>query len=1204
MSASTPNTPTTTPLDVAEFRLQPGTTLIEASAGTGKTYTIQYIVLDLLLQGLTLQEILVVTFTEAATKELVGRLQQFLTQVNAVLAGEVDADKGLRQVLDRAIQERDEPTVTRLLQNAMLEIDEAPIFTIHGFSHRALQENAFAANANYDAELCSDTRPILEELVADFLRKLNLELPSTPPTPLKQEDLLNRAAKLTPLLRVKEPSPHDLASLGQSLADAASGISVFSNTQDAILKELMSFHGKLKKTSYKDTFFENLPQCLNRLFADPNSLSAKELEALSHTKLKNSLSKDFKGIEFASGLYTAIERFAETRNGFHSDLLHYFDTWMIQAFCRAKEERGIMTYNDMILDLDRALQKSDVLKNQLQTRYRAALVDEFQDTDDRQYRIFQTLFGKGIETGHFFAMIGDPKQSIYSFRGADIAAYLKAREESHYRYTLPMNFRSEAKLVEGTNAFFKGTDLGRAIGGDARDSIAFDSVKAADIVKRRLVFAEAAYAERFYERALPYPMDDKPNTAQQSATGIMAEDIARLLEYSAKGLVFFESPKAEGSGTLRQPIHPGDIAVLVDSHREAEDVQAALQQAGILAVRGKAGNIRHTTEAQEYLTFLLACLKPQELLINRLLVSPLFQKNEAALNRMTDADRREIYEQFTLLGSRWREGTSVGVLWAEFTEATHLRERLLAEIGGERALTNYLHIGEFAQELERLESLSPERLTDRLLELIRDDSKDGAGEEHLVRLESDGRAVKITTMHGSKGLEYPIVFLPSLWQKCVRSAAKKDELLRLDPEDSDALDCFEKSPDEVVARLSAEALRLGYVALTRAVHFCVYYNVRNLPAKKTRGNHSDGWFDTWLLKQRGGDYPNAAVEAEFLSKLEHLEPVALSEEAPESAPEARNLEHDISNAYRITSYSALTRYEKLESHDNDPSVPGGFGDEIIENLKSAPKPVEIQLPSDLLLDALPGGVRTGTCVHEILERCDFSDSTYWRRTIQSILERHFPDSSPSRLEERINQVEALLENLTQGVFAGPDGLEVSLADLKPRACIHELEFYFPVQHIDLSRLEGVVSKWAVRVGLSYQESPYGTREIEGFLTGSVDLFFTQGGRYMILDWKTNRPLKHHQPIRASYNRQGMHEHMEHGSYYLQALIYSVATTAYLKERLKDKFDFAKHIGGFIYCFVRGLGPDTGWLHDAFSEAEVLEASEALGQTRSTGEAAL
>ena len=293
------------------------------------------------------------------------------------------------------------------------------------------------------------------------------------------------------------------------------------------------------------------------------------------------------------------------------------------------------------------------------------------------------------------------------------------------------------------------------------------------------------------------------------------------------------------------------------------------------------------------------------------------------------------------------------------------------------------------------------------------------------------------------------------------------------------------------------------------------------------------------------------------------------EAGPEPSPlEARTFTRVISQSYQITSYSSLARSGQMAYTDADPTVASGMGDapEQVASVRRTPSVGPVA--ADLLLEAFPGGVRTGTCVHEMLERCDFTRPEDWPRVVKGVIARHFPDGGDAVLQQRIDQVLELLNGLTRQARTGAGGHAVDLSQLSPVACIAEMEFYFPVKQVNLTALEAILQGWAAREGLVYAPAPYRSRGIDGFLTGSVDLFFTRGS---VPSSSTGKPIAPCQSMRrcAAVMIAGMHAQMQHGRYYLQALIYTVATAAYLRHR--QDFNWETHMGGFIYCFVRGLG---------------------------------
>lgn len=1184
-------------LDLHSFKLQAGTTLIEASAGTGKTYTIQYIVLDLLLQGLAIDEILVVTFTELATQELRERLQSFLFEVDAVLRGNATASGPLATVLARANERLGATRLQQIVRRALLHSDEAAIYTIHGFCQRALQENAFAADVAFESELCAEPQSILRELVRDFQRRVNLELPLAAPKGSDLPALCQRAKELSGFLRLAQPSTDTLQSLPTELTQAAAALRAMQGERAQILVEFMSFEGQLNGNSYSKKFFADFEAQLDQLLTDPEQCDAKLLGKLSPEQLNKKFKKGCNDQRAEHPFFTCCAELLAAQEGFSDRFFHCFDSWFVENFNQYKLDHGLITYDDMISLLDRALRRSSVLRGQLRARYRAALVDEFQDTDARQYAIFRCLFAEApVEPAapRYFAMIGDPKQSIYGFRGADIEAYLQARVAADYCYTLPTNYRSEAGLIAATNAFFAGSNLGAAEEDSAggRSAIDFESVQspAHPSGKPRLVCSGDLDFEGLYRREI-CSNSDKAGPLLQAAKAETAADIDHLLQLSRQGHVLLES---EGvAGPVRRALRPGDIAILVDQHREAAELQALLRRYDVLAVLSKAGDVYASAEAGHFLHFLRACLDPREAWIHVLFVSPLYGLSAAELAELSDAAHQQAHECFNRLGREWQAGASIGKIWSDFLYVIGARARILKRPEGERLFTNYLHLGELARELERREGLSPERLADEILERVKagasgDDAADNPG---LVRLESDADAVQILTLHSSKGLEFPVVFLPTLWQKTIKQKSAAALQPVAVPDEPDVLLELTRDPEAVKRRARSEILRLGYVALTRAANLCVYYNASQMPAQSGRSNHSEGWFDLWLRAQRIDSQPVAGAER-FLAELVGQAPLDYTPDP--SAPKLadRRVGRQIPDTYQITSYSSLARLSGAQDASFDPSVAGGA--EEGPAAESTPLPVELSVPATalpLLLDALPGGMHTGTCVHEILELCDFTQPGQWAHEVRSKLSRHFPAGSSETLERRVESVLELLQRLC--LLTGEGGL--SLAQLDHAHCLHEMEFYFPVSAVNVAGLEAVIARWAARQELDYSGVSQSSPPIDGFLTGSIDLFFEQAGRYYVLDWKTNSPLPGQARDCSSYDRAGLHAQMSHGRYYLQALIYSVAAAAYLQDRLGAAFNWEQHMCGFIYCFVRGLSPSTGWWQSAFSPAEICQAAEALGQ---------
>lgn len=1180
------------PLELKSFSLKLGTTLIEASAGTGKTYTIQFIVLDLLLKGVPVQEILVVTFTEAATKELKDRLQGFLAEVNSVLLGEIEPDPDLDVILKRALAESGQELVKERIRLGLFSIDEASVFTIHGFCQRALQENAFSANSSYGMNVCAEPERLIEEIVRDFRRRANFELSDELPDSMNSLRLNDRAKLLTGMLSVEVAPQGPLCQISDRLKAAIETVRTFATESDLIIQELRAQRSVLKATTYKTTFWEHLESEVESFLEAPQLQSKRTAERLSKSKIESSFKKSAVVNTVVHPFFAACDRYLAESKEFEVQCLHVFDCYFIEEFQKRKLSLGQITYDDMILNLDRSLQKSPALCEQLRRHYRAALVDEFQDTDGRQLSIFRQIFGESSD--HYFAMIGDPKQSIYSFRKADIRTYLKARDEANYHYTLTTNFRSEANMVAGVNAFFAKSNLYASGDSEEGNPRLFERVDAFAAAGRdRLVFAGGFDPERLFLRGIGGE-ESSIGEAVEEGLCLVASDIHELIRLAGRKKVAIESSSG-GQKKLRS-LEAGDIAVLVDTHNEAESVQAYLAAHRVPAVRTQSGNVLETEEAGDFVHFMSACLNPSESSANGLLVSQLFGKTNSDLKGDSPGEQSTLFLSLLQLGRQWKSGQGVGMIWNRFLEEQNVRRRLLGRVGGERTLTNYIHLGELAQELEHREALSPERLLDRFLRWLSGDDWEGSVDQNatLIRLESDRDAVKILTMHSSKGLEFPVVFLPTLWQKAAKiGAGEKVVAVEADP------DCYReivKDAERIRSDQESEIRRIGYVALTRAVHWTIYYTATKYVLPKGRSRHRFGWFDLWLSQERGElPVPRIGFD-ELCDGLDDAGALEYAIDSVENEHFYHNCSRAISDSYQITSYSSLSR-SRLELEKADPSELESGMDELEAVATSE---LSAGVKECLLFSSFPSGVRTGTCIHEILEIVDFSNSTQWSALIASTVRRHFPELSSSESKGRIEEVLTFLQLLTSVDLDFVGAQSFKFRDLGLSGRLNEMEFYFPVERVDLNALEEVLSIWARRNGLSYSPLRFQRREINGFLTGSVDLFFEADGRFFVLDWKTNSPLPEMEWDYSAYSSAALHHHMLHGRYYLQALIYMVATTAYLKHRMGSRFEWDLHVGGFVYCFVRGLREQSGWLAGCFTEDEVLSASRALGASEQAG----
>ena len=1179
-------------LDVRQFSLQPGTTLIEASAGTGKTFTIQYCVLDLILKGLELKEILVLTFTESATQELRARIQQFLSQVYQGLQLDRPLAEPLHSVLARARAQQSAADIMHKLAHAIQEIDEAPIQTIHAFCQRSLQEHAFLAQSDFERELITDLGPISERLVGDFIRRANHVFQLPFPKGGERSQLLLRADKLSCFTQTALTQVHSIESLQAPLVSYLQQFRSYAAEEADILREFLSFEGQLNARRYAARFFAEFPAVLQRCLRAPETVGLQLYKKLGAQQLAEAFNKAYKsqGKRPEHPFFSLCTQFVQAHECYSEQFFHCFDRHYIAALKQYKLEQGLLSFDDMVGELARALRGRSGLLTVLQKRYQAGLVDEFQDTDARQYAIFEAIFGPQRSADYgpaYFAMIGDPKQSIYAFRGADIRCYFRAKSAVQQAYTLGTNYRSDPRLVAACNDFFKECELG-VDGVDVCEPIPFQAVAAQDAaaMKTRLVFADARERERLFVQSIDAE-GSKAEAYVDRALQQTADMIARILRLASAGKIAIEHVDANGAVRARRPVQASDLAVLVDRNREAELCQVALRKQGIHALQNKRASVYNSEEARHFLYFLRACQHAKPRWLHALLVSPLYGKTAHDLNAMSSAEHYSLQQAFLDRGRSWRQGQSLGQLWDAFLQSIAAPTRLLQREQGERMLTNYQHVGELASELAATKALGPAALIEHWARRIQhalagETTEDDAA---LLRLESDRKAVQLVTLHSSKGLEYPVVFLPTLWQKCVQVKRGQSALPVPDPEDVDRLLKWQPWNAEQQARAKSEVLRLGYVGLTRAVHQVFYLTAPEFEQPKSKqSSHFEGWFDRWVGEQRGQSVARALSQEDYFAGLVAAPALDCERITATNPPAPRCFERGPLDQYGILSYTRFTQQDgasralELSIFPHQPAL-------AAHHVVEAPAGCE-----ELMLRALPAGAAAGSCVHTILESCDLAQPSTWTELIRTQVQQHFPDGGAHQaIRER--SIRQLLHGLRDPKLT--HGME--LAQLSPQSCCREFSFYCALDGVDAKRLHELLSDWLQAESLpTTPYLPAAHPTLRGFLTGSIDLLFEHAGQYFILDWKTNRPLPHQAESCASYDVGGMQAQMLKGAYYLQALIYSAALDHYLRQCLGAEFKWEQHMGGFIYCFVRGLSPSTGWLHQRFPETLVQQAQQALG----------
>lgn len=1181
---------------LAETDLRPGVTLIEASAGTGKTFTIAGLFLRLLIeQKLSVSEILVVTYTEAATEELRGRIRQTLTSaVNAFLAGN-SSDHFLQ-----ALVEQHRATTADLLARlgqAVSNFDEAPIFTIHGFCQRQLRDRAFESGTLFDTELITDPSALLQEIADDYWRRHFYEAESL----LVQVALKNGLGpdRLLPDLELHGRHPklkivsavdgRTLAELGTEMTSTFTKARALWQAEQPVLRAIFADavrwgigeHGKPELVAEQLT---DLERCFSES-ATPESF--KSLKFFSTASIQKGTGKR-SPVKPAHAFFDLCEQFGQQEKyflvGLRLDFLKFAET----ELPRRKQRLKVQAFDDLLTRLHSALTVpgGESLAREIRSKYKAALIDEFQDTDPVQYQIFGRIFAPREAAGSggpvpLLFLIGDPKQAIYGFRGADFFTYLDAARRANQRFTLDANWRSESGLVTAVNTLFQ-----RAAAPFVFEEIPFHPViargKADEAPLREQDGGGAPFELWFYPRGengkgIPQAQ------AEEVLPHVVASEIVRLLNGNTR------------LGDERR-LGPQDIAVLVLKHSQATLMQEALRARNIPSVLHTEASLFGSAEARELHRVLAAIVEPaNERLLRAAFATSLLGVSLAELDALTrDIKRWPLcLERFHHYANLWTERGFTPMMRALLHEE-QLRQRLLAFPDGERRLTNVLHLAEALHQASLERRLGPAGLQQWLADHIA--SEDKAAEEHQLRLERDDFAVRLVTIHKSKGLEYPVVFCPFAWKSSdLKWAGEEQVFFHEQPEggDSQFVRDFGSANLEAHRALAfreklAENVRLLYVALTRARNRCylVWGNFKN----------ADTSAPAWLFHSANAAGASMDQMEERFNSLDDatmrrdLSALAKSTATQGSGPGIRLRDlppaddepyrpalttvHELSprpfagaieREWRVTSFSALATHQRDERPDYD----------------SIEKPAPMEPAEEGSLFAFPRGTHAGTCLHKIFELLDFTtlEATTIEQLVREQLRAHGfdPEKFASGL---VGGVQRALQ-----VPLDPELPELTLSSIADDQRLNELEFSFPVQRATPALLQELFA------GTDAGTAQLQFDPVRGYLQGFIDLVFESGGRFYVLDWKSNWLGNQVE----DYHQDALRREMNGRHYRLQYHLYALALHRFLALRLPD-YDYEEHFGGVFYVFVRGIDPtrpEFGIFRDRPTVALIESLSERL-----------
>ncbi len=1153
---------------LAETELRPGTSLIEASAGTGKTYTIAGLFLRLILEkNLSVREILVVTYTVAATEELRHRIRQTLARALQAFASGAAEDPFLQALLKKHAGQRDD--LVARLDRALYGFDEAPIYTIHGFCQRVLQDRAFETGSLFDTELVTDQTVLLRQLVEDYWRKQFYRAGRLPVMFALKEELspdallpLVRSCLSHPFLKLLSPvDGQDAAALAAKLEDIFTALQEVWRADKEAIRAPFGSGAEWAKQPYNDDelmaeAFRQLDHCLGAPDFPPAALDA--LQTFRSSAIAAGTRKKAKAPAPTHRFFDLCEDLASAEERYVIGLKLEAYRYVEQELPRRKDELKIQFFDDLLRRLHSTLagDRGPALATLLRRQYAAALIDEFQDTDPLQYDIFRRVFAG--PQNHLF-LIGDPKQSIYGFRGADIFTYLQASRQADQAYTLSENWRSESGLVRSLNTVFGGSPRPFVFEG-----IRFQPVEAKGAADKRPLTVDG-------QARAPFQLWFWPRTGKLIAKGAANEKLPAVVASEIVALL-------NGKTTLGgRALLPEDIAVLVPDNYQAQLVQDALNERRIPSVLHTTASLFGSREVLETQRVLAAIADPtRESELMAALATDLLGYSGSQIEALAkqDAEWQQILERFRNYLDLWLQRGFIQ-MFRSFMQREQVRPRLLAFPDGERRLTNLLHLAEMLHRASSESRLGVSGLFKWIAE--QREALDQTNEEHQLRLETDEKAVKLVTIHKSKGLEYPMVFCPFSWKGASVEHDHEEQVFFHDPGNGTLARDLGGPDYEAHLRLArverlAENVRLLYVALTRAKHRC-YFVWGGFRDAETSA-------PARLLHPQPADTPDAVTAQEkhfealddsrLLADLQKLagqsadangrptiavqdlpEPTAATAaaaSAPAAALDYRKFSGSIARDWRISSFTSLTakRSEELPDYDE---------------LGAGRRPEQ---PATGIF-AFPAGAKPGTCLHKILELLDF---TQWnqpatRDLVHEQLRAH--GLAADEFSEVV--VEMLGKVMTAPLDENVPGLTLGRITALQR--LRELEFYFPLQRLAPEPLRALLQEYRLPGERDSGSEPEGFSfpPVRGMLKGFIDLVFEFQNRFYVVDWKSNLLGNRIE----DYSAAALAGEIRRRHYYFQYQLYTAALDRYLRLRLPG-YSYEQHFGGVYYLFLRGIDP--------------------------------
>ena len=1180
-----------------------GRNLIEASAGTGKTYAISRLFLRLILENkIEINKILVVTFTEAATEELKRRIRELLKKARKVFESCVSDDEFFKALLVKCPARH----ALKLLNDALRDFDTAGIFTIHGFCQRVLYENAFESGQALDAQINKDQSDLLKEIEEDFWRT-NF-YPSSPLfsaysvdkklSPERFSDGLKAFIGPQDFRLVPDIHLQNTIDLEDSFTSAMQKVSKSWFENKIEIQKLLS-ESNLNKKKYSGKIVNDLWGSLEEMLKSNGTSPTmfKNFEKLTGPAILASLNKGgiFPGHAFFNYCEDLLSIAQKLHRAFDERVLYLkllFLQYANQELTHRKEKQNILYFDDLLSKVSKALNKignSNELVQSIRSAYKAALIDEFQDTDPIQYGIFNSIF----QEGSILFLIGDPKQAIYSFRGADIFAYLKASNSIENRYTLTKNYRSQPGLLHAINVLFTHN-------------------------KKPFVFEEIEYknvssAEGPASRAMEFP-ENEANFKLWIAKRVDSQSLEAIPVLKAQEMICtaiaFEITRllSEGRANNNFPgLKPCDIAVLVRKNKEAELVQNVLSKYDIPTILENSGNVFGSPESLEMLRLLQGiCNWTKPSALKAALTTCFFSYNAAQIHElnMNEKSWEHCISMISRYNALWLNNGFIPMIRLLMSENA-VQERLMSLVQGERGITNIMHLIELIHQKEMHEKHGPNKICTWLLNKINDNGI--ASDEELLRLETDENAVRIMTIHKSKGLEFPIVFCPFAWASSeISTNGKNSPLLFHDSETGFSATLalgqeeISKHKSEAENERLAENIRLLYVALTRAKIrcYCVWGPFRGAETSALAYTLHGKGIDAPLVRNLAAKLKSLTddqIESELqtiakkasngsldIEPLPEKEPIRLENkrEATESLA-LRKFAGSVHEPWKVASFSSLSYHHNDKALLDLEFLDSIEGIALISGNSSDPS-FSIKKPEGIF--AFPKGAMPGIFLHDVLERIDFMNigSMESACLIPDALAAHGID-----LSWKVT-IENMIKNLVS-LQLFPDNEDLRFCNIPTNDCLHELEFYFPLNCISAHDINSILFDAEKGMERSFHGLQF--QPVRGYMKGFMDLVFRCNGKYYLVDWKSNFLGNTIEDYSVSKIKQAMEEQY----YEFQYHIYVTALHMYLLTRMAD-YDYDKHFGGVFYLFLRGIDAEKGPEYGVFFDRPSIEKVKKLCAT--------